>query len=169
MEKTSGIVEEQRVLPNPDNVVCKQLTPPEISLYWDEVQTAVMAGMTDFPRGFDDAKVATNIMAAISAGQLQAWGLFTKHNNNAAYIGAVTTRIVDDPLLGDREFLICTAYSSGGMSLKAWEKVFGTLEKFAKAEGCHRILGVTKNPRIRDISKHMGFDEDFKVVHKEIP
>lgn len=149
-----------------DNLIVKQMSQSEISMYWDVVSASIRAGMPDF--AVDDPVVDMNLLAAARDGRLQCWAVLTRKDDTVHLAGIGTTRITTDPLLKLRSLTIYSMYMPEGVESECWKKAAKVIEKYAREQGCTSVKAMTGNPHVVRIAESVGFNSRWRVLNKEL-
>jgi hypothetical protein len=78
------------------------------------------------------------------------------------------TTISQDKVSGTKSLLIYCLYAFGKTYKETWVEGFETIKRFAKGEGCHRIVGYTAEPKIREIVDKLGGSTKYTFVSLEV-
>lgn len=149
-----------------DNLIVKQMSQSEISMYWDAVSASIRSVMPD--SAIDDPAVDMNLLAAARDGRLQCWAMLTRKDDTVHLVGIITTRITTESLLKLRSLTIYSMYMPEGVESECWEKAAKVIEKYAREQSCTSIKAMTSNPHVVRIAESVGFNSRWRVLNKEL-
>ena len=93
-----------------------------------------------------------------------AFGLWLNHKLYAV----CTVTVSEDTLSGNRNLYVYSLGSFTPVELAGWKIAFDTLREYARELGCYRIVTKTNNPRMIQITKHLGGKTDMVAVELEV-
>lgn len=135
-----------------NNVLLEPLGQGMLTVQWDEIETAVRASIGD------DAATVANAMAAVRSHDLIVWAVWIPAEGDPPRrMGALLlTKETGDGFSGKRIMCLYAAHGYG-LSASQWIETARALEAIARQAGYSRIVALTQNPRISEITYSCGW------------
>ena len=139
-----------------------QLTEEQVTEYWTLISQALVASA---PPNVDlRGDYLSDILESLLLGRMKAWVVT---DEKKIYILGVTGISVDE-VLQQRNLIIYSIYSIGGLSNNLWAESLRQLRKYATAQKCRAIVGFTNVPKIVHIAKKLGMDASVTLIKMEV-
>lgn len=143
-----------------------QLTPEQIAGNWDFLRQCIV---TNMPMQRDHREQDNNILLALLGSLMHCWvdaKQTTEDGKPKTEIRAVVvTQILEDDISQVSSLLIYSLYGlNNAFDFTSWKKGVLTLVKFARANGCGRILAYTGNKSILTFMQRLGADISQRVL-----
>jgi hypothetical protein len=148
--------------------VLLQLTPDQITKFWDTIEEAINESVPIYAQGIAVELRNRNIHEALLLGKMQAWAGFGLVEDRPALVGLVVTTIEEDPCSRVTNLSIYSLYGVENIDRKIYEDGLATLRKFAQGSGCSRILAITDNPRVIQLIRMMGGETRYVLATLDI-
>lgn len=162
MEKTLDTAEAQKESPKPPKAFFRVLTPRQAAMAMPVILEGVMRSL---PAEQQKGPVVTTLGNAMLAGTLQAWFL----NRGDELSGIATTYIYTESFVGDKVLCLYTVYSQDNkLSMADWREAYETLEKYARENGCSRIVAFALNEKVETLAKAFGWTLGPRRLVKEV-
>lgn len=146
-------------------MVLVRLLDQQIADNWDVIKFSMQEALPPFADNSDD--VYNSLLQALLLGKLQCWtpaeGLDLKQ-----FRTLITTRLLDDETSGTRNLLLYTAYAFVPISEEDGNAIYEGLYKFAKANKCNRVIGLTNNERMAQWLLKHGMKEEWRYFTYDI-
>lgn len=141
-----------------------QLTGSQVANYWDVIEESLVNSM---PAGEElDMSMLNRLLAMGMEGGLQVW--VSCESSDAAFVGDVhailTTTIGEDKFTKLKMLEIYSLYAYKGMTLQEWHDGMETLGKYARYNGCAKVLARSNVPGVLAIAKRAGANTDFHLI-----
>jgi len=137
------------------------LLPEQVSNNWDEIAWLIEEA-TPGPTGSSNDRM-NNVLEDLLTGKKKLW---ISYNENAVFDALVGTEVYEDRINGIRTMEIFALWAKGAGE-GSWTKGWETLGRYAKKEGCERVVAYTREPSLIKRVKRLGGDTSF--VFCEIP
>lgn len=141
-----------------------RLQEGQIAEYWPEIKVAINMALPPILKGEGDR--TNKILESMLVGNAQCW--VSVNRDSKKMDGVITTAVVEDMLSGAKSLMLYTIYVDGVSMASSWKEGFETLSKFAKSQGCNRLVGFTKERRILERAKLFGIDTSFTLCVVEV-
>lgn len=141
-----------------------QLLPDQVSRYWEQIRYSIgMALPPTIPLNIDMNRVLESLLS----GDLVAWVSVDDRTKNIVAI--VTTTITIDIPSNSKNLLIYSIFGMTDRVGKAnWLEGFDALKKYAKKQGCNKIVGFTCEDTIKKLALWYGGRADFTLISIDI-
>jgi len=142
-----------------------QLLPEQIEELWDII---AYGARLNIPRGSgNEDAILNNIHASLSDGLLQCWVI--RDEEKGTVLGMVLTFIRTDGYITRHELVIAGVCSFRQVIRdELWLDSYETLKRWARAQGCWRLVGYSNVPRIVTIAKQLGANTDYTFIQMEV-
>lgn len=139
-----------------------KLSSKDIIAHWKRIRFSIIAAI--YPTASPDEDVIQQMQCRLLTGSMQCWCIY---NEGKRIYGYVITSIESNML--DKYLFICSEYLESGLPTKDdFHSVSESLLRFAKANGCKRVVAYSKNPNAISIAKKLGYTAEFMILTKEI-
>lgn len=145
-------------------VLFQKLAPLAITKYWNLIQQCLMESLSGQKAA--PGHVA-RLMAAVQAGQIQAWSATSK-GNPPVLAGMIFTRISEDELLGSKTLWIYGLTIKALATQQVYDHCLSELEAYAIQNGCHMLRAQTEVRGVTKILKASGWSDGASMFLKEI-
>ena len=149
-----------------DHATAQLLDAGLISAFWNQIQHAIASALPE--KQAKNPAVMTEIMGALMTGAMQGWALFTMRDEKPVLVGFATTMIRDDKYMGEKLLNIYTIYVAQVATAGAWARLYETIERYAKGQGCTQIMAFTPHEHLVRVAERLGFDTSWRLVKKEV-
>ena len=138
------------------------LLPGQIAEKWDilryGVEEAVPPTISSSPR------VMNNILMSLLDGSAQCWVEYKVEEEKIVVYGFVITTIMEDFLSGVRNLLIYSLFGARPIEDDIWIRGLETMRKYARANGCEKVMAYSNIDRIEEIVKSLGGEIEWKFI-----
>ncbi len=140
-----------------------QYTPAQISKIWPILQKGIMEALP--PVAYGDPNRMNNILQTLLVDEAQCW-VAEKINvdTSVTRYGFCITTITEDKCSGVRNLLIYVLYGFTAVPKDEWLNGFATLSAFAKAHGCHRVVGYTNVDSVIGFVNALGGNTEYTFL-----
>lgn len=139
-----------------------RLTINQVSGLWDSIRYGIIEAV--FPKVKPDGQALQEILCRLLKEEMQCW---CAYNDEKKIYGYMITSI--DNELGKKVLFIYSEYLFNRLpSVEIYRDISDKIEQFAKANGCHRIMGYSSNPNAISMARKLGYSSDFTVLMKEV-
>jgi len=143
-----------------------RLTPDQVAYAWDGLKEPIRQTLLPHLSVTDEA--LNNILAGITQGVSQVWVLTDEvDGKNRVYAVGVTTFSVEGAT-GDKNLLIYSLYGFRFVPEKLWMEGLEGLKRFAKANGCGKLIAFTVVDRIVTIARSLGANTNVRQIIWEV-
>lgn len=174
MEKISDTAEAPKAFQNPPNADSVSESPKEFETFL-RVLTPTQAArampvilegaVRSLPAEQHNAAAVNALGNALLTGELQAWFL----HRGLELAGVATTYIYTESFVGDKVLCLYTVYSMESVVGAAeWRMAYETLEKYARENGCKRIVAYALNDKVEKLAAALGWTVGPRRLVKEI-
>ena len=139
-----------------------KLLPEQAAKHWGDVRVAIEASLP--PTVGMQSDRMSNILTAVMTGEITVWVSAEKRESGTVLTGMVLTTILFDGISGTKSLLIYCVYGYGEGRLESWAAGGETLLKYAKSQGCHRMIGYTDVKSIIKYAASIGADTKYTFV-----
>ena len=143
-----------------------KLLPNQVSAYWDSlkhgIEQSCPADTVLTPDGLN------KYLIALMSGTLQAWMCTDKVNDKFDYFGNLITKIQADDITGEKVLLLVSLYMFQSAEDRLWLDAYMSLEDYARANSCKKIVAYTTNPAVINRGKQFQFNTDWMVMAKDL-
>ena len=140
-----------------------RLSPDQVTVHWDVIKFGIQESVP--PITYGSQNTLNNMLKSLLTGEMQCWVLM----NGAQKIqGVATTTITKDSCSGVKNLMIYSVYGLVFIDDETWAENLKGLRKFAKANGCHRIISFRAVDRLIGLVKDLGGSADFTFVALEV-
>jgi len=140
-----------------------KVTVKEIQENWNDIKDTLLK--IEHPVLKQSEHFIENVYSALVQDKFQVWK-FT--NSEDKIQGLVLTSFIGDPLLDRKKLLIMSIYALEHINNDTWTQGFVILKKYAIKNDCEQIVAYTQNPRVLDISAHLGAANNWAYLTWEI-
>lgn len=139
-----------------------RLLVDQIAKHWDILSYAIEQSLPPAVNSRVDRM--NSILASVLAGDLHCWVSVDKAQPETIG-GVVTTTFTYDKHSDTKNLLVYTVYGFGDFAKDAqWRDGLAALQKWAVANGCHRVVGYTNVRSIADFVKKIGGTADYIFI-----
>ena len=138
------------------------LLPEQVSSNWDEIKGLIVEA-TPGPKSGSVERM-NNILEDLLINKKKMW---ISYNAKEIFDGLVGTEVYLDRINGLRTMEIFAIWAKGTEE-GSWTKGWETLAKYAKHNGCRRIVAYTKEQSLIDRVEDLGGDVSFVFCDIEL-
>ena len=142
-------------------LVLVQLSLDQVAKLWDVIRYSVEESLP--PTVGESPDRMNNILANLLSSAMQCWISYNRSNSNK-FEGVVVTEIILDRVDRSKALLIYSLYGYEIASRGSWLEGYTALSKWARSEGCSKIIGYTNNERVIRVVKGLGGDTDYTFI-----
>ena len=135
--------------PTPD-WVCVQLTPEQISAYWDGLKQAAFMAL---PVEYHTPMTANLMLTDLLSGAMQMWALIDAKNKQLIPSAIGVTVVSIDNYAGLKKLNIPVAFAYNPVNNDGWMCALERIKEFAKQKGCISIVTTSMNDRVKQLSE----------------
>lgn len=139
-----------------------RLLPEQASEHWDEIKVAINAALPPIA-GMQSDRMS-NILSGILTEDITVWISTEKREDANLITGIVLTNFTYDKPSGTKSLLLYCVYGYGQGRLESWSEGYETLRKFAKGQGCNRIIGYTDVESIKKYAASIGAETRYTLI-----
>lgn len=136
-----------------------QLSSDQVANYWDFIKYGVEEAIIPTV-GIHDERMS-EVLESIMLGKMVVW--VSANKDTKVIDGVVCTVLQTDELSKTKSLLIYSLYGTESMR-SSWSDGLEQLQKYAKTEGCHKILAYSNLPEIISYVEHIGGNADFRLL-----
>lgn len=141
-----------------------RLTIEQVATYWPDIHKAVQLSLPPIMKG-EGARM-NKILESLLIENAQCWVSVDRESKQMD--GLVTTAVIEDTLSGAKSLMIYTAYGYSPTLAVSWKEALHTISKFAKSQGCNRLLGFSNEKAILKRAKALGWNLDYTLLTLEV-
>lgn len=138
-----------------------QLSLEQVAKFWDVVKYSIEESLP--PIAGESPGRMNDILASLLSGAMQCWVSYDKENTNR-FEGVVVTEIIGDQRDRSRALLVYSLYGYSEVSDGSWAEGYNALSKWARSEGCGRMIGYTSNEKVIRTVRSLGGNADYTFV-----
>ena len=139
-----------------------KLTPEQVSMYWPAIEEGIKKSLST--RTMWTQQGVKNMLIGLMTGQIDCRFLIS---SDIIY-GFVITRVIEDPITGDKNLLIYSLYSSNRIPQEIWLEGAKELREDAYARGCTKVVAYSSEPRVLEMAKKLGFKDTTRYLEYEV-
>jgi hypothetical protein len=140
-----------------------KIVPSQIPQFWDTIKFAALNA--DNIAEKDRELYLNNLLAFLLCDKAQC---FVRSNEVRELQALFITRIIKDEITGEKALYISSLYSFRSVPDLQWESDIRTVEKFAQANNCKKVVAVSNNQRVFEIANKLGFIERYRSFALEV-
>lgn len=135
-----------------------RLLPRDIPRYWEHIKYTCKATEEIDEQQFP--AYATELLQALLNEKAQAWIRVTDENEIALIH---VTRILHNPQFDEDYLYLQSTFAWKRLPEDMWNEEWELMKAFARKEGCSYIGAMSRNPRIWEMAKKVGFFESTRI------
>ena len=135
-----------------------RLLSKDIPRHWDVIKQA--AKQVDEIDAKQFPAYARELLIALMSDKAQAW-LRVDDSNQITLV--CLTRILHNSQFDEKYLYLQALYSWKREPAEMWQQNMDVLKEFAKKEGCAYVGHASRNPRVWEIAKSVGFFESTRI------
>jgi hypothetical protein len=140
-----------------------KLLPSQIPQLWDAIKYAAVH-VNAIPEK-DIPLYLNRLLASLLNDKAQC---FVRMSNERELQAIAVTRFIKDEVTGDKSLFWECIYSFQLVQNGQWQTDWELISKFAKDNGCKKVIIYTNNHRIIDIVSAQGLSERFRCFMAEV-
>jgi hypothetical protein len=137
-----------------------KLLPDQISSFWPVIKYAIEESLP--PMVGDSPDKMNRILSSCLSGGLEVWASYQHLDNKFEAI--VVTQFLYDDASNMKNLLLYCVYGYVKISETSWVEAWEAMNKYAKANGCKKIVCYSANPFIVEQAKAFGGDIRFTFI-----
>ena len=138
------------------------LLPDQIAEKWDLIKRGVEIAVP--PTVSSSPRVINNILMGLLEGSAQCWVEYEVESKKNVVYGFVITTIMEDFLSGARNLLLYSLFGAKPLEDAIWVRGLETMRKYAKANGCEKVVAYSNVERIEEVVKSLGGKVEWKFI-----
>lgn len=143
-----------------------KLLPEQISEHWGLIASAL--GRT-VPREMgEEARVVNNILHSLIDESMQCWFCGKYEEGGLETYVIIITGVITNMGTNERCLMIYTVYWFQPPPNALWESGLNVLRKYARSQGCSKIVAYSKFDMITNLVKALGGDVSWKYLQIEV-
>lgn len=142
-------------------LVLVQLSLDQVAKLWDVIKYSVERSLPPIVRESPDTM--NNILANLLSSAMQCWISYSREDSNK-FEGVVVTEITLDRVDRSKALLIYSLYGYEVAGRGSWLEGYVALSKWARSEGCSKIIGYTNSDKAIRVAKGLGGDTDYTFI-----
>lgn len=133
-----------------------KLLPDQVASYWEVIWPAIEGALP--PTASEDGGERKNwILSRLLSDRMQCWALIERSKDGDQIIyGIGTTTITEEMCSGARDVLLYSVYAFPGLRKDHLIDAFSAISKWAKSQGCKRLVGYSSNPEWMKTAEKFG-------------
>jgi hypothetical protein len=134
----------------------------QVSKLWDSIRLGIIEAI--YPAANPDSEVLQEVLCRLQKDEMQCWCIYDEEEKVHGY---VVTSI--ETSMCKKVLLVYSLYLFNNLSSKEdYIDICDNIEKFAKGNGCHRVIAYSMNPTAISMAEKMGYSSDQRVLIKEV-
>lgn len=135
-----------------------KLLPDQVATHWEPIKRAIRDSLPPIAQGVEDHM--ENVLNALLLDEMQCWVSYTQEGR---VDNIMTTQILRDEITQNKNLLI---YSVFGLDVdqRSWAEGLQALIKYARKEGCDRIVGYSNVNSIIRFVQRIGGEAEYTFV-----
>lgn len=128
-----------------------QLTPDQVTKKWDWIFPAIEAAFPSISRPDEE-----EVLKSILRGDMQCWVSTRRREGGNVIYAILTTTVVEETNSKTRNLWIYSIYGLRRIPEDEWVNGLEALKKFAKKNGCFKILAYTDVDEVMNLVEKLG-------------
>jgi len=137
-----------------------KLLSDQIANYWNVIRYAIEQALP--PIANEEYNKMNRILESLLNGSMDCWVSVDEENKKIE--GVMVTTFSEDYCSGVRNLLVYSVFGYNEISNKSWSEGFETISKWAKHNGCYRIIAYTDVERIKEVVKSLGGEARYTLI-----
>ena len=142
-----------------------QLLPDQVMKYWNTIKPCILQALP--PYIFITDEVILHLQEKLLLGTLTCWVAIDALNASTIY-GFCTTEFILDPVVESKNLLVYTVSVVNDHPESMWEYCAKILLKYAKANGCEKIIAYSNNEHMLKISERLGGNTYWHLIYFDV-
>lgn len=138
-----------------------RLATDQCSMYWDDLKKVISSSLP--PTAQATPEGLNEILMMLMSGKAQAWMILEGTQVRAAAITLVQTEAGTQA----KNLLIYALAGYANVQQEMWQEGLEVFKRYAKSNGCAKVIAFTKVPRVREIAEALGATMDFTLLEWE--
>jgi hypothetical protein len=138
-----------------------RLLPQQVNSWWEKLRPVLEKEV-----GFLNGE-ATDLLEAIYKERLIVW---LSGREKGAINGFMLTSFAEDGIINRKSLVVYLIHRLGNVTRDDWMEGIKALKKYAKASGCTKVIGYTKDETVVKLARFLGgkvsslleFDVDYE-------
>lgn len=139
-----------------------KLLPDQISKFWDIIRYAIEQSLP--PIAGEHPDKMKNILMSLLSSKSQCWASYDIKEDRRILEAIVITRIFYDDASDTKSLLIYCLYGYEHIKQSSFTNGLKALVKFAKSEGCERVISYTNEPGVVELMNRLGGDTSYTFI-----
>jgi len=136
-----------------------KLLPEQIARHWKVIKYAIDKSLPPTAAGGEGRY--ERILMKLLIEDMQCWISYNKKQTKIS--GILTTMFSGDGALGTRNLLVYSMYGTG-ISEKDFGEGLLTLIRFARSNGCTKVVAFSESRSVNNIFAKIGAEVNFKFI-----
>jgi len=138
--------------------------PQQIPSFWVTIKDVI--GMALPPVTGEKGNKLNNILTRLLEGTMECWVAFSERSGEKKPNGLMLTTIISDDITETKSLLIyCMATIEGGEpDLQDYEEGIEAWKKYARANGCNRVVAYTNLDYLVDMAEKIGGSAIYSFI-----
>lgn len=138
-----------------------RLTSDQVMQYWTSIKRCIEESLPPTTNNIDDALL--HVQEQLLVGSMQCWAAVDSPNSPVIY-GIATTKVVYDECTGDKNLLLFSVTTILEHPQTLWRDAYLALSKFAKSQGCNKLIAYSNNDIMIKIAQGLGADTEWVLL-----
>lgn len=139
-----------------------KLLPAQIVAFWEPIKFALVQANEVPPEREQD--YMNHALTAFLCERFQCWVTLEETPEGKQIVAIGVTSIMEDSMLGYKYLYIDAVFGFRAMADELAVESLEAAKKFAKANNCVMVKGITKHLRVRQLGALAGFEETATVI-----
>lgn len=139
------------------------MLPEQVSAFWSIIKYAIEESLP--PTVGDHKDKMNRILSSCLSGELEVWAGYDKNEDGSIrFEGIMITTFIYDVGSNTKSLLMYCVYGYDKVSSETWAQGVAATHKYAKANGCQRIVAYTDIPYMIEKAKSFGADTRYTFI-----
>ena len=133
-----------------------RLLPDQVSEHWDVIKYAVEKSLPPLVTRHSDSM--NRILSSLLSGKTGCWASYERKEEGSNLNGIILTKIIFDDASYTKNLLLYSVYAYTKVKEVFWMEGFAFMSKYAKSQGCDRLIAYTDVPYLIEMAKQYNAD-----------
>ncbi len=139
-----------------------RLASDQVARYWDFIKDGLEEALPPVV-GMQPERMS-NILTAIMVDEITVWLSVEETETANEITGFIATSLNTDKPSGTKSLLLYAVYGVMTCTDKSWSEGLKAMKKYAKTEGCHRIVAYSDVPSIIKYVERIGGEAKYRLL-----
>jgi len=127
------------------------LMPDQVNTYWEDIKEGMHKAV---PQSVPDRD--TKVLQKLLTGMMQMWVSYRKEDDKVVIDAGVLTALVEDQVHETGNLLLYCLWAIGKTHQSSWTEGMEALKKFAKGQGCNRVISYSDQEDMIGLCRYTG-------------